>query len=173
MWLTKVPEYTVIFTQLTLICALIATITKPLVTAQNATGNVRNYQIVVGGVLLLNLPLSYLFLKIGFSPEIVIIVAILVELFVLLTRIIMVKNTIKEFSRIYYLKNVCLNCLLVSIASLLIPSLYRYFADETLLSFIISCLLTVVSSALCIYCLGCDKSERELVIVYMKKIIRK
>lgn len=173
VWLTRVPDYTVIFTQLTLICALIATITKPLVTAQNATGNVRNYQIIVGGVLLLNLPLSYIFLKLGFSPEIVIIVAILVELFVLLTRIIMVKYTIKEFSRLDYLKNVCLNCLFVSIVSLLIPSLYRYFVDETIFSFIISCLLTVVSSALCIYFIGCDKSEREHLFVYIKKIIKK
>ena len=79
LWLKKVPVYAVEFSQLTLVEMLISALSKPLITAQNATGNVRNYQIVVGGVELLNLPFSYLCLYLGMNPTSVVWVSIFVS----------------------------------------------------------------------------------------------
>jgi O-antigen/teichoic acid export membrane protein len=70
LWLKTVPEYTIIFTQLVIINILIDSISGPLMTAAQASGMIKLYQGVVGGLLILNLPVSYLFLKFGFSPEI-------------------------------------------------------------------------------------------------------
>lgn len=42
LWLKLVPEHTVRFVQLILIFALSESISQPLITAQLATGNIRN-----------------------------------------------------------------------------------------------------------------------------------
>lgn len=76
LWLKIVPDHTVLFVRLILIFALSESISNPLVTAMLATGRIKNYQIVVGGLQMMNLPISYLLLRIGCIPESVIWVAI-------------------------------------------------------------------------------------------------
>ena len=75
-WLKIVPEYTVLFCRLVLINTLIDCISGPLMTAAQATGRIKKYQTAVGGLLLLILPISYLFLKNEFPPEITLYVSI-------------------------------------------------------------------------------------------------
>ncbi len=60
-WLKNPPEYSNIFVTLILINLLIESISYPLITAALATGRIRNYQIVIGTILFLNLPISYVF----------------------------------------------------------------------------------------------------------------
>lgn len=38
LWLKQVPEYSVVFVQLSLVLSMIESLMKPLMTAQNATG---------------------------------------------------------------------------------------------------------------------------------------
>lgn len=45
-------------------------ISNPLITAMLATGSIRNYQIVVGGMQMMNFPISYILLERGYAPEI-------------------------------------------------------------------------------------------------------
>lgn len=65
LWLKIVPEHAVLFVQLILIFALSESISQPLITAMLATGKIRNYQIIVGGLQMMNLPVSYILLQIG------------------------------------------------------------------------------------------------------------
>ena len=58
LWLKNPLEYAVVFTQLVLIDAVIDSISYPLMTLAQATGKIKLYQALVGGLLLLNLPLS-------------------------------------------------------------------------------------------------------------------
>jgi len=76
LWLKIIPEYTVIFTQLVLINILIDSISGPLMTAAHASGKIKLYQGVVGGLLLLILPVSFLFLRLGFPPEITLYISL-------------------------------------------------------------------------------------------------
>ena len=69
LWLGEVPEHSVLFTRLVLVLSLAEIVSYTLITAQNATGKIRDYQIVVGGILLLNLPISYLLLRWGVFPK--------------------------------------------------------------------------------------------------------
>lgn len=54
IWLKIVPDYTIIFVRLVLIFAMCESISNPLITAMLATGSIRNYQIVVGGMQMMN-----------------------------------------------------------------------------------------------------------------------
>ena len=76
LWLKIVPDHAVLFMQLVLVFAMSESISNPLITAMLATGKIRNYQLVVGGLQMMNLPVSYVFLRIGMFPEVVIVVAI-------------------------------------------------------------------------------------------------
>lgn len=72
-----------------------------------ATGKIRNYQLFVGGILLLNLPLSYLCLKLTFPVECVFVVAIVCAVLCLVARLIMLRS-IMPFSA----RDFCLNVLM-------------------------------------------------------------
>lgn len=69
LWLVDPPEYTSLFVELVLLNALAEVFSLPLVTGLQATGNIKYLQLSVSVIYLLNLPISYVFLKMGFSPE--------------------------------------------------------------------------------------------------------
>lgn len=164
LWLKEIPDNTEIFVRLAIVSTLIASLSAPLVTAQNATGNVRNYQLVVGCVLLLNLPMSYVGLKIGLPAESVFVVAIIVEILCLIARVIMVPLTIKEFNPLVFIKQVVFNCILVCSLSLPLPLLFHeLFHYENFISFIISSIISVSSVLVIVYFVGCNHEERTMI----------
>ena len=58
LWLGVIPENSVTFVRLMLICVMTESISFTMVTLMLATGKIRNYQIIVGGCQMLNFPLS-------------------------------------------------------------------------------------------------------------------
>lgn len=94
LWLVAVPDYASIFLRIMLITVVVDSIAKPLMTAAQATGRIKLYQAVVGGILLLNIPLSLLLLAsdIGFGPEIVFYVALGVVVVASVARVVMLKR---------------------------------------------------------------------------------
>lgn len=164
LWLKKVPPYAVEFSQLTLVAMLITSLSKPLITAQNATGNVRNYQIVVGGVELLNLPFSYLCLYWGMSPTSVVFVSIFVNILSLGARLFMLPRTLVGFQPFRFLKDVIIRCLLVAVMASIIPIFsYRFLPDGAIcmIANVLSCLLF---TALAVFYIGCNYSERTFIL---------
>ncbi|MDF5533749.1 MATE family efflux transporter, partial [Vibrio parahaemolyticus] len=83
LWLGNVPENTEKFVKLVVIDSLIISLSGVIMTTFQATGKIKLYQIVVGTVILLNLPVSYLALKLGGAPSIVYYVAISISLIAL------------------------------------------------------------------------------------------
>lgn len=113
VWLGKVPEYTSMFVQLIIINILVDCISAPLMTSAQATGKIRLYQTLVGGLLLLNLPFSYVILKMGYEPYAVIYVSITLSLFALIARLYILK-TLVSLPVVRYLKEVIGRGLLIS-----------------------------------------------------------
>ena len=149
---------------------MITTVSKSLITAQNATGNVRNYQLVVGGVLLLNLPLSYLFLSFGMMPEIVVVVAVVVEIIAFLARMYMLPFTIKEFKPLLFMRDVILKCLAVILFAAPIPVLTYICLPKNFYTFILNVCVCILCSAIVIYYIGCSTKERAIVVAAAVKI---
>lgn len=88
LWLKQYPDHTVNFVRLVLLLSLSDILSNTLITLQNANGNIRNYQIAVGGMLLMNFPLSYCCLKAGFLPESTLVVALFVSVCCLILRLL-------------------------------------------------------------------------------------
>lgn len=172
IWLKIVPEHAVLFVRLILIFAMCESISNPLITAMLATGKIRNYQIVVGGLQLLNLPLSYICLKTGFVPESILVVAIIISLACLFARLYMLRGMI-GLSSILYMKNVFLNVWVVALLSAIIPYMLFCYMKETFFSFIIITLIAVLCTLVVEFYIGCNQKERFFVLNKVRNIKNK
>ena len=169
IWLKLVPEHAVLFVQLILVFAMCESISNPLVTAMLATGKIRNYQIVVGGLQLLNLPLSYICLRLGFIPESVLLVAIVISLCCLAARLYMLRSMI-GLSSILYMKKVFLNVLVVAVCSVIVPMALVKYVDENFLSFVLVSLVAMFCTIMVEYYIGCNRRERAFVVDKINKL---
>lgn len=102
VWLGTVPDYSGIFCKLLIWSSYIEAISLPLVMAIMATGHNKFYQIYVSIFISLNIFLTWFFLSIGFSPEIIYIVKIAVSVLVVVVRLYFARKqtgiSIKNFT---------------------------------------------------------------------------
>lgn len=161
LWLKNPPEHTAIFAILTSVYCLVDSLTGSLWAAMQAGGKIKRFQIVTGICLLLNLPVSYLFLMYGYAPSVVLIIQIVITGFTVGVRVLFVKYYL-QFSIRNYVREVIFPIVFVTALSLPI-ALYIY--AETggyyrLLLFI----LFVPMMCYIIYVCGTCKSEKEMVM---------
>jgi O-antigen/teichoic acid export membrane protein len=169
LWLKIVPDYTVIFTRLVIINVLIDCISGPLMTAAQASGKIKLYQSVVGGLLILNLPISYLFLKFGFQPQVTIFVSIGISVLALMLRLLILRNLVKlKIENFFY--QIILKITIVGIFAAIIPLLFSIFMDISIHRFVIVTLTSIVSSLSVIFFLGLSNDERIYFINGLKKL---
>jgi O-antigen/teichoic acid export membrane protein len=158
LWLTVVPEHTGTFVQLALAGILIDSISAPLMTAAQATGKIKLYQTVVGGILLLNLPLSYVLLHAGFAPSIAFVVSIALSIASLIARLVIISPLV-NLSIKRYTTLVLLRVVGVGLVSLTLALLIKYFLPENTNRFFVSA-CSLLSIAVCIYLIGINTEER-------------
>lgn len=168
-WLGTVPKYTVIFVQLIIVNILVDSVSGPLITSAQATGKIKLYQTIVGGVLLMNVPLSYLFLKIGSSPDIVVYTSIALSVVALIARLLIVRNLI-SLSITTYFKEVIIRCLLVTFIVLVCYKYLAKFATGSFSFFLQSLLMTMVI-LITISIFGINKHERFYLINLVKSAL--
>jgi len=160
VWLTNVPEYTASFCRLIILFLLIDAISAPLWMSVQATGEIRNYQILIGSLILLNFPLAYLALKLGYPPESVLIVRVLINLLNYAVRIFYLRTKINLPSG-KYIREVILVVSLVTLLALPLPLLVDHFSAGWT-GLIATTIVALFSTGLCIYAVGLKKSEREV-----------
>ena len=163
-WLGSVPEHTILFTQLVVVIALIDTLGLPLITAVNASGRIKWFHIIIGSVLIANLPVSYLFLKAGFPAEVVFYVAIGISIIAHLARIILSKIII-GMQILPYCKEVLLRVLVV----VLMVSVVSFLIHITPLGFIVKIFMMLLSTAVFSFTIGISSAERKVLLSLIKK----
>ena len=171
IWLKIVPDYTIIFVRLVLIFAMCESISNPLITAMLATGSIRNYQIVVGGMQMMNFPISYILLERGYAPEITLYVAIGISLCCLALRLFMLRSMIQLPVK-SYMKNVFFNICAVTIFSVAILYLISLRLQSSFYSFLILSFSCIICSFMAIFFVGCKASERVFVVDQVRKLIK-
>jgi len=172
LWLKDVPSHSELFVQLFLVFTLSESLSNPLITAQLATGNIRNYQLVVGGLQLLNIPLSYVFLKLGAVPEVTVMVAVAISQICLFARLFMLRGMI-GLPAGDFLKKVYLNVIAVSAAALVVPLAADTALPDTFSGFAASVTICVCSAGLSVMFIGLRASERRELASMLKDWLRK
>lgn len=172
IWLVEVPMHSVTFLRLIIIFTLFESLSGPLLTTNYATGIVKKYQIVVGGLQMLNLPLAYICLKIGMIPETIFVVAIVVSFICMVARLIILKP-IANISPGFFLGKIFCVTTLVSILSTVPPLFISNYIDTNIYSFVFLCLICVCSSATSIVFVGCTRDEIRILTKMYRKVINR
>lgn len=167
VWLGTVPEHTVSFIRLTLCIMMVDALSNPLITAAQATGHIRTYQAVVGGILLLIVPFSYFALKLGGQPEVVFVVHFITVVIAQIARLLMIRPMIRLSLRKYLTEVVMKIAYVVLVAIILPVTVYVLLPQNTLYSFLSVCGVCVISISATVYYLGLGKVERRFVIEKM------
>ena len=166
-WLKNVPDYAIIFTQLTLLEVLIDSISYPIMTLAQATGKIKLYQGIVGGILLFNLPLSYLTLKIELPPYSVMYVMIVLSLVAFIIRLFIVSE-LSGLSKVQFIKKTILPCINVTLISAIIPVLFVRTIKDSLIRVFATSFISVIITSITILFLGMTKIERTSVMKTIK-----
>lgn len=172
LWLKTVPEYTVIFTRLVIINVLIDCISGPLMTAAQASGKIKLYQSIVGGLLILNLPVSYLFLKLGFKPQTTMYVSIGISIIALYSRLKIISPLV-SLNIMDYFKNVIFKIIPVIFIAVISPSFIIYLLPVNVARLLISCIIAITSVGLTIYFIGLNQAEQQFMIKSLKRVASK
>lgn len=160
IWLKTVPDDTVVFIHIMICISLIYTTANPCVIANQATGKVKVYQAVVGGVLLTILPISYTVLKLGAPAYSVFIVHFCVELVAQFSRMYMLRKLINLPIR-QYLNNIYIPIVGTVFVSIILPIFVHMQFEEGWLRFIVVGFTCVLSVSLSAFFIGFTKNERE------------
>ena len=95
IWLKEVPMYAVLFSCLAILEALFESLSHPLESLSQATGNIKRYQLITKSVEILNLPFCYIFLLNGFPPETTMFISILLSITGFLIKLCLLKGQIQ------------------------------------------------------------------------------
>lgn len=172
LWLEIVPEYTVIFTRLIIINILIDSVSGPLMTAAQASGRIKLYQSVVGGLLIFNVPVSYLFLKLGFKPEVTLLVGIGISIVALFTRLVIISPLV-SLNMFDFLKMGLFRIIPVLLLAIIVPWLFTFFFQESIFRLFGSVILSFISVFATVYVVGLNHSEQIFVNTKVKQIFFK
>ena len=170
-WLKNIPEYTVVFCSLSLIAIMTMQLTVGVQSAIQATGKIRNYQIITGSISLLNLPVAYILLRLGFAAYSVLVGFICIELVNNLLKLLLAKK-IAHLSIPEYFKRVILKVIipiLLTIISCWIITHTLYFEYR----FIFTGMISVIVFAVGIYFTGLCTDEKLLVDRMINKALVK
>ena len=171
LWLKTVPDDAVIFTQIMICISLIYTTANPCVIANQATGKVKIYQMVVGGILLLILPISYVVLKLGAPAYSVFIVHFCIESLAQFSRMYMLRNLI-HLPLWQYMKNIYIPIVSTVAIAIILPLVVRMQVAEGWLRFLavgFTCVLSVGASS---YFIGFTKQERVFFLDRSLRLLR-
>lgn len=168
IWLKNVPEYTIIFSQLALVDALITSVSFPLMTLAQATGKIKRYQGVVGGVLLCNLPAAYIILRLGFAPWVIAVGQVVITIIATFLRF-MIVSRIANFSLRQFILKVIFPLVSATLFSCLVPFLFLYFFEPSILRMVCNIICTVIICVVSVFFLALDKNERRAILTMTKK----
>lgn len=169
IWLVEVPPYAVIFLQLTIVASLIDSFSGPLMTSAQATGHIRLYHTIVGGILLLNIPISFVVLSLGHSPEVVILVAVALSATTLIARVLII-GPLTELSRKSFLMRVIPRSVLVALLAFGLAYIFKIENKGDILNVIQNVFLSMMLTVIVVWLVGINKSERTYLQNTLKKL---
>ena len=170
LWLMEIPPYVILFTRLMIIGLLIETINNQLISALQASGKIKHYQITISLMLLLIIPISYLLFKFKAPPESTFYVSIGIVLLYFYPQIFIVKKVI-QFSVKLYFNQVIIPIIIVTIISYVLPFIIHLNMEYGILRFFVVSFSGLIFSLFSIYFLGISKGEKTMVKSWVNRKI--
>ncbi|MCK9343186.1 MAG: oligosaccharide flippase family protein [Massilibacteroides sp.] len=170
VWLVEIPPQTINFVRLVLIGTFVDAMAGTLISALSSIGRIKVPSMIVGGMMLLNLPIVYFLLKLGAPAESAYVVLIIISFLSIFLRLAILKRQM-NFPVLFFIKKVMINLLLVTVAAVVVPLLIYSMMEDNTLRFFILGFVCVLSTLISIYYIGCTKEERILLLSKTKTFI--
>ncbi len=167
VWLIEVPPYTPLFTRIVIIEALFDTLGGPMITSLMATGRIKWYQIVVGSILLFNIPTAYVLLKLGFHIATPLIVSLVFMILGNISRLFFCRSMLGLSFRTY-IRTVMIPIALVSVLVTIVPYVVFSVMNEGWLRLLLCSASSAVFGMIAVYYGGFTNSER----IFFLNIVR-
>ena len=162
-WLVEVPEFAPLFTRLVIVESLFDTLAGPMITSLMATGRIKWYQIVVGTILLFNIPVTYMLLKLGCHIATPLVVSIVFMFLGNASRLMFCRNMLGQSLRVY-LRDVVVPILTVSIISIVPTWMVYSHMEQGWLRLISLCAMSIAVVSALVFSIGFSRTERTFVI---------
>lgn len=161
LWLGDYPDYTVVFVRLVLIMSIINQLSAGIMTALQAVGKVKIYQLLVGTIILLNLPVAYWILKMGYAPSMVLVSAIIIDLIALMARLVIIHWQIPEFNVRRFVLRLLLPITVIVALCTAILYLEKIYLPESFWRLTIICASSIVITTVPTWLFMMDTQEHE------------
>lgn len=174
LWLGEVPDFTAIFCILVITNSLINTMSQSLLMGAMATGKIRKYQIIVASINVMNLPLSYIALKIYPNPYLTTYIMIGLSTLAFIVRLLLVHQMI-NLSVSGFLKRAVLPIVITVIISVTLAfglNIVLPF-NESVGRILVRLVILFVFCCSIVASFGMSKDERQLVISFVLKKIQR
>lgn len=171
LWLKTPPSMSAPFCQWLMIYMLVDAIQAPLWMFINATGEIKTYELWLSALIILNIPISYYLLRLGYPPVVVLIIRVCINVISAIIRTCYVKYAFGFPSWIYVKE--AFKCITIALLSVILCFVVCFCTPETMLWNAISLAISILSTGLIIFCIGLKASERSLLLDKIKSIINR
>ena len=168
IWLKIVPPHAVNFVRLAIIASMVHIIGKTGFTAVMATGQIRRYVIWITSVGCLVFPLTWLAFECGAPSEATYVIYVIVYILVEITRLWIMREQL-NFPISMFVKEVIVKIMVVTILSMIIPTVFILYVDESLLRTLCSIIICFICSIASIFLCGLSVGERKQINNIVKK----
>ncbi|MFC2096243.1 hypothetical protein ACFLQ3_00920 [Bacteroidota bacterium] len=172
VWLKNVPAYAVIFVRLTLIGLFIDKFTFEITSAIRAVGNIRNLTIVEAVIAFTNIPVAYLFFKMGFPPYSIYIISIIIGSLAILNRFYFGKK-VAGMNIYIFIKNGISPIFILIILATLFSLIPLSFLHESFIRLILVSLTFILTLTISFWFFGLTNEEHTKMKQILHSILKK
>ena len=159
IWLGKPPELSVEIAQVLLVTALLTSLSLPLMTAAQASGDIKKYQIIVGSTMISSLPVGIMFLSYGAGPLSLFLVNFAAAAVSLVLRINILKALVKLDAGSYVRNTLFPVTIVALVSSILAGILYTCLPSHSIWP-VFGLLGAFFSTTISVWFLGVKVGER-------------
>ena len=173
LWLSSdIPAYTHTFAILTIVATMIGILNTPVTQMIHASGQMKKYQLATSIVICSILPISWLFLKLGYGATSVFVITIII---MVINQVVclQVLHSIFKFSVTKYIIEVVIPCIIITIMPLLVvSSTSNAIGSSSIWNFIVVTIVNLLVVGILFY-LTLNSAEKQILKLYIVKIKNK
>lgn len=170
LWLKEVPEYTTAFCQIIVLESFVSCAERPMATACNAIGCVKQVNLSVGVLYMLSFVVSWGLLLMTSNALIPFIVHFVTILIGVICFLLFIGKYI-HINKIFFVKKVVIKSIVTLLPPALILAAIHYNMEEGWRRAITTCIASFSIITISIYYIGFDKTERSKIISMIKQKI--
>ena len=173
IWLGTYPKESVLFCKIVLLQSLFLSLDRPFITGIYATGEMKIANLTSGLLYLMVFPISFLLLENGAESYAVFIVALLMQPFILLIDIMILKKFTKYEVGVFF-SSVFVRCMIVFGLSFIISTISTHNLNIGFLRLFISIIVSFITTTILCLVIGLSTEERnEIKRVIINNILKK